>query len=176
MVWSIRSCLSYHETRAEPFSISISLCFRPMKEQCDWWRRKLREVAWSCTRHVDNLLCLWWNNARDKIEIPRKLKSVVILLCTFLVKLLNCITSNVFACFHPTMECFCNIVASFHVVTGSKLATATHSLWYCHIKATVAKIHCMIWDMIWKTCSHLRPPAPRWTLCQPRSRSRALSK
>ena len=30
-----------------------------MKEQCDWWRRKLREVVWSCTRHVDNLLCLW---------------------------------------------------------------------------------------------------------------------
>ena len=56
--WPIRSCLSYHETRAEPSSISISLCFRPMKEQCDWWRRKLREVAWSCTRHVDNLLCL----------------------------------------------------------------------------------------------------------------------
>ena len=55
----IRSCLSYHETRAEPSSISISFCFRPMKEQCDWWRRKLREVAWSCTSHVDNLLCLW---------------------------------------------------------------------------------------------------------------------
>ena len=40
----IRSCLSYHETQAEPSS--ISLCFRPMKEQCNWWRRKLQEVVW----------------------------------------------------------------------------------------------------------------------------------
>ena len=53
----IRSWLSYHETRAEPSSISISLCFRPMKEQGNWCRRKLRELYTFRTNLVDNLLC-----------------------------------------------------------------------------------------------------------------------
>ena len=75
----IRSLLSYHETRAEPSSISISLCFRPMKEQGIWCRRKLQGLYTFRTNLVDNLLCPW----NTFLNVFNKDKKVLCNFCDF---------------------------------------------------------------------------------------------